>query len=320
MKISKEVKVGVVMIVSLAVLFWGLNFLKGNDIFKSRRTFYGKYSSVDGLVTSSKVMVNGLKVGKVTNIFLGKNQSEVIVVFDVDNNELVIPKNTIARLVSEDYFGNKAISLIIGDSTVLAENKDTLTTDAQASLTEEVNKQVLPIKKKAESLISSVDSVVIAFKAVFNPKTNESIRQAITSIQATVKNVETISFGLDTLLGGRNSELAQIVNNIKVVSNNIKKNSFELGEIIKNVTGVTDSLAASSITSTINNANTSLIELESILHKVNNGEGSLGLLINSDSIYNNLAASSANLDKLIKDIKENPSRYVHVSVFGGKNK
>ncbi len=320
MKISKEVKVGGVMILSLAILFWGLNFLKGNDVFRSHRTFYGKYNGVDGLAVSSKVLVNGFKVGKVTNIFLAKDQTQVVVVFDVDNNDLVIPKNTIAKMISEDYFGTKAISLIIGDTNATAENKDTLQTEAQSSLTDEVNKQVLPIKKKAESLISSVDSVVIAFRAVFNPKTNESIRQAIASIQSTLKNVETISFGLDTILGSKNSELAQIVNNIKVVSSNIKKNSYELSTIIKNVNGITDSLAASNITSVINHANGSLMELESIIHKVNSGEGTLGMLINNDSIYNNLATSSADLDKLLKDLKENPSRYVHVSVFGKKDK
>ena len=183
MNIRKEVRVGAVMILSLAVLVWVINFLKGNDIFKKHRTFYGKYESVDGLAVSSKVLVNGFKVGKVTNIFLCKNQEEIIVVFDVDNNALTIPKNTVAKLISEDYFGTKAVSLIIGDTNVVAENKDTLTTSAQSSLTDEVNKQVLPIKRKAESLISSVDSVVVAFRAVFNPKTNESIRQAILSIQ-----------------------------------------------------------------------------------------------------------------------------------------
>lgn len=320
MNIKKEVKVGGLMIIALAVLFWGVNFLKGNDVFKKHRTFYGKYNGVDGLSVSSKVLVNGFKIGKVTKIVLGKNQNEIIVVFNVDNNDLVIPKNTIARLISEDYFGTKAISLIIGDANVIANNKDTLITDAQSSLQEEVNKQVLPIKKKAESLISSVDSVVIAFRAVFNPKTNESIRDAIYSINATLKNVEAISFGLDTLLGTKNSELAQIVGNIKVVSSNIKKNSFELNNIIKNVNGVTDSLAASNITSIINNANLSLIEMQSVIHKVNSGEGSLGMLINNDSLYNNLVASSVNLDKLIIDLKANPGRYVNVSIFGGKDK
>lgn len=320
MKIRKEVKVGGLMIVSLFVLFWGVNFLKGNDIFTKHRTFYGKYNAVDGLSVSSRVMVNGFKVGKVTKIFLGKSNDEIIVVFNIDNNDLTIPKNTIARLISEDYFGTKAISLIIGDTNVIAENKDTLITDAQSSLQEEVNKQVLPIKKKAESLISSVDSVVIAFRAVFNPKTNESIRDAIYSINATLKNVEAISFGLDTLLGSKNSELAQIVGNIKVVSSNIKKNSYELSAIIKNVNGITDSLAASNITSIINNANLSLIEMQAVIHKVNSGEGSLGMLINNDSLYNNMVASSVNLDKLIIDLKENPGRYVNVSIFGGKDK
>lgn len=314
-KIKREVKVGILVIASSAFLYWGFNFLKGRNYLSSNRIFYAKYDQVNGLVKANWVMVNGVKVGEVSDIEFIDSKGNVLVEMSIDNS-IDIPRNTLARIYNSDVLGSKAIEFILGDTNVMAKSGDTLISGIQPSITEEVSFQMLPIKKKAESVMASLDSVLAVIQYVFNEDTRDNLAHSFESIKFAIQNLEHTTYNIDTLVSTQRSRLSQIFANIESITSNIKNNNSKLTNIINNFSAISDSLSRAKIVSTINNANAAIANFSEITTKINNGEGSLGLLINNDSLYNELEKSSKDLDLLLEDLRLNPQRYLHVSVFG----
>ncbi len=306
-----------VFVVTLSLFIWGFNFLSGKDVFSRERTFYAVYDQVNGLNAANPVVVNGFKVGQVQDIsFLPGKSGKILVEFTITNNDIEIPKNSVAKLFSSDILGSRAIDLILGDATTYAKEGDTLSTALGATLGEEVSAQMLPIKKKFESVMLSIDSVLVIIKAVFNENTRQNLALSFESIKLTIRNLEHTTYNIDTLVTTQRYKLAGIISNVESISANIKNNNDKITNIITNFSNLSDTLAKAKITSTINNANDALKEFNDIITRVNNGEGTLGQLINNDSLYKNLEASSVQLNQLIEDIKLNPQRYLHFSVIG----
>jgi len=321
LKILKEVKVAVISVVCIGVLIWGINFLKGKDFFVHKRTFYAVYDCVNGLVNTNPVSIKGVNVGQVTDIYFYPDGSNRVIVTFTINNDILISKNSVAEIFSSDLMGSKAIDIKLGvakNSFDYAKNKDTLATSIQGSLQEEVNVQMLPLKKKAEDLMLSIDSVMAVVQYMFNENTRDNLRKSFESIKITVRNLEHTSYGIDTLVINQKKRLANILSNIESISQNIRKSNKDITNIIGNFSSVSDSVVKSDIVKTINNANKALKDISSIVEKVNKGESSLGKLVNNDTLYNQLKSSADNLDKLLEDMRLNPNRYVHFSVFGRK--
>ena len=320
-KIKREIKVGILVVISLAFFYWGFNFLKGRNYFSSSRVFYAVYSQVNGLVEANPVVINGLKVGEVRSISFMDNKGRVLVTFSVEN-DIKIGRNSIARIYNSDFLGSKAIEIILHDSIskkykyIYAENGDTLLSGIQASISEEVSAQMLPLKKKAERLMASLDSVISVIQYVFNESTRENLMRSFESIKFTIKNLEHATYNIDTLVSTQRFRLSVIFANIESITTNFKNNNSKLTNVINNFSNISDSLSKVRIVTTINKANNVLENFSEITKKIDNGEGSLGLLINNDSLYNDLNKSSKELNLLLKDLRLNPHRYVHVSVFG----
>lgn len=318
MKISREIKIAVVFIAGLALLYWGINFLKGKDLFRKERTFYAVYDKVNGLVKANPVLVNGFRVGQVEDMYFHPdNSGKVVVVLTINNNDILIPSNTVARLYSSDLLGSKAVELQLGNATAEAKEGDTLKTIVEGSLTEAV---ITPIKEKFEKVMVSLDSVLLIIKEVFNEKTKDNLEQSFESIRITLNNLEHTTYSIDTLFTAQHHNLANIIANVQSISDNIKNNNDKITNIITNFSAISDTVAKSNIASTINNADKSLKEFSEIVTKINRGEGSLGMLVNNDSLYNNIEKSSKELNELIEDIKLNPRRYLNFSVFGPSKK
>lgn len=316
MKISREVKVGVVVIIALALFIWGFNFLKGKHFFSEQREFYAVYEKVDGLVGANPVTINGLQVGKVRELYFdGSADANIIVKFVIDD-PIKIPKNSLARIFSADLLGSKGINLILGKSTEYAKSGDTLASDIEGSLKEEVNKQMLPLKLKAENLMLSIDSVVTVIQYVFNKDTRDNLAKSFESIKHTLNNLQSTTSSIDTLVLSQSSRLASIIGNVESITENLKNNREQFNNIISNFSAFSDTLARSNISTTLSNANEALIGLTEVMQKVNKGEGSLGLLLHNDSLYRNLESSALELNNLLEDMRLHPGRYVHFSVFG----
>jgi phospholipid/cholesterol/gamma-HCH transport system substrate-binding protein len=321
MVIKKEVKAGLLVIVSLALLVFGFNFLKGRNLFDTQRTFHAVYERVDGLTASNPVILNGLGVGQVTNMKLVPGADGFIVVtFTINVGELDVPKNSVAKIVSQDLLGSKAIELHLGSSTQMALNGDTILAEVQVSLTEEVNRQVGPLRAKAESLISSMDSVMMVVQQLLSREVVQNLEKSVISISRTIHSIEKTALRIDTVIGEERHRIKAIMKNVESISTNFRENNNQLSAIISNFNNISDSLAKANIASTINNADRTLAQTNQILEKINRGEGSIGMLINNDTLYRNLENSSLNLDRLMEDLRLNPHRYLHFSIIGRKER
>jgi phospholipid/cholesterol/gamma-HCH transport system substrate-binding protein len=321
LKIKREIKVGILVILSLAFFYWGFNFLKGRNYLSKNRIFYAVYSQVNGLLEANSVMINGLKVGEVNKIAFMGNKGRMLVKFSVEN-DIEISANSIVRIFNSDILGSRAIEIILRDSVnskgehFYAKSGDTLMSDIQASISEEVSAQMLPIKMKAESLLASLDSVISVVQYIFNENTRENLMHSFESIKFTIKNLEHATYNIDTLVSTQRYRLSVIFANIESITANFKNNNSKLTNVINNFSDISDSLSKARIATTINKANNVLKNFSEITEKIDNGKGSLGLLINNDSLYNELSKSSKELNLLLEDLRLNPHRYVHVSVFG----
>jgi len=320
MKISREIRLGIFGTVVIVFFIIGINFLKGKDIFHKHRTYYAVFKAISGLQEAAPISINGLNIGKITGIrFESKVSSRILVELTV-YNPIFIPSNSVARIYSTDILGTKNIELALGSSPLPAQNGDTLLSDVQMSLTEEVNKQVAPIKKKAEDLISSLDTMVTVLQSVFNSETRRNLNESFQRIRSTFTNLESTSFNIDTLVYGQRKRMERIFFNIESVTETLRENEKNITNVMSNFSSISDTIAKINFTNTISNLDKVLNEVASVTNKINTGQGSLGLLVNDDKLYNNLDKSAFELKALIQDMKLNPYRYVNFSVFPPGNK
>lgn len=308
---------------TLFAFVWGYNFLKGNDIFSKQRVFYTIFDDAGGLNTSAPIMANGYKVGLVKSIYFEpENRRKLVVELMLTADNFEIPKGTKARLVS-DLFGTTNINLILGEDVGNYVVGDTLMSEMEVGLTEEltnVSKSLIPLKVKAENLIQNLDSLVLDIRdALGKGERASSVNRALADLAVTMENLKRATGKIDVLVS-EEGDLGRILSDVEAFTSVLDKNKGEIDRLVGNLATFSDSLAASELTSTINNANRTFAELADAMEKINNGEGTVGKLLKNDSVYNNLNAATDNLDKLFIDIKERPSRYVHVSLFGKKNK
>jgi len=320
LKITKEVKTGIVVVVALAMLLYGLNFLKGINIFSHSKKVYAVYSSVEGLLPSNPVLINGFHVGLVQNIKLENNSSgKVLVTLLITDNDVKIPKGTIARITS-DFFGNRAIQLDMsgGSATEFINDKDTVGAAMETSLKDQVSAQVLPLKNKAEELIVSIDSTMMIIKGVFSKRTQNNLTQSIESINISLKHFQNMSADMDELVSTQKQRIADILGKIDELSTALAKNSKQLGNAINNMADITDSLAKANLKGAINNADSTLYYTAQVFEKINKGKGSLGMLANDTALYSRLNGATIQLGALLQDMRLHPNRYVHFSLFGKK--
>jgi phospholipid/cholesterol/gamma-HCH transport system substrate-binding protein len=311
MKITNETKVGVLAAVAITVLIVGYSFLKGNDVFSRENEFYAIYPRVDGLTVSKPVLVNGYQIGRVSDLTL-QADGRILVQFKV-NPEYGIPKNTIAKLESTDLLGGKAIVFELGNGSDMAADGDTLNANVKKDLMD----QVEPVQKKAEQIISRMDSVLTSVNSTLSPEFQRNFDRSFASIARTLETLEKTTQTVDGLVTNQSSKISVIITNLESISTNLKNNSSTITKIVNNFDKISDDVTKANFAQTITEANKAVADLQVVINKVNSGNGTLGQLINDERMYNNLNNAAANLDKLIVDLKANPKRYVSFSVFGG---
>jgi phospholipid/cholesterol/gamma-HCH transport system substrate-binding protein len=312
MKISNETKIGALTAVAITILILGYSFLKGNDVFSGSNRFYAIYKSVDGLSISKPVLVNGFQIGRISKMNLLPD-GHTIVEFNVQS-QYNVPSNTLAKLVSTDLLGSKAIVFQYGNSNTYAEDKDTLRADIEGSLAESLE----PIQTKAENLISRLDSSLESINKVLNPNFQKNVDRSFVSIANSLQTLEGTTKKIDALVGSQTGHINGILANAETVSSNLKNSSSQLTGITSNFQKVSNDIANSNIKQTLDNANKAMADLQATISRINSNNGTLGLLLNDDKMYNKLTEASASLNNLLIDVKANPKHYVSFSVFGGK--
>lgn len=317
MKISDEFKVGVLATFGLLVAIFGYTFIKGYSLFSEPRFFYGVYEKVDGLNPSDPVLVNGYRVGKVHSIKLKDYKSALVLVsIRVDEN-VAIPTNSTADIISSDLLGEKAIQIVLGDAAKFAQSGDTLHASTAKSLTQEVSDQMLPVKLKAEELFSSIDSLVTIVGFILQ---ESNIQNSFKSIEKATTQFAQVAENIDTLVVSQTKNIDQILTHLNNITANLDSSDEEITTLISNLSSISDSLNNANIKLMVNNLSTTLNNLSEVLDSINNGQGTVAALINERGLYDNLNQAVADLDSLLVDVKENPGSYVHLSLFGGGDK
>ncbi|WP_462265506.1 MlaD family protein [Mucilaginibacter sp.] len=312
MKISNETKIGIFTVVGIVILVLGYSYLRGNDVFSKSNRFYAIYQSVEGLTVSKPVLVNGFQIGQISKMSLLPN-GHTVVEFKI-NHDYSVPANTLAKLASTDLLGSKAVVFQLGNSKEMAEDQDTLQADIQGSLAESLQ----PVQQKAERLISKMDSSLAAINKILNPDFQHNVDRSFNSIANSLQTLEGTTKKIDRLIGAQTSNLNSILVNANGAALNLKNSTSHLTGISRNFENVSNEIARANIGQTLNNANKAMADLQATIAKINSPQGSLGLLLNDDKIYQNLNNASANLNSLFIDLKAHPKRYVSFSVFGGK--
>jgi len=315
MKISKDAIIGLVVILAVAILVWGVNFLKGFNMLASENVYYAKYNRVDGLKNTSPVTLRGFKIGQVRSINFNNTTANYLIVEFSISNEFSLSKNTEARIVSSDIMGTKEIRLIPGESSKILQSLDTLNGSIEGDLKEQVSMQMLPLKRKAENLMSSVDSVLAVIQYVFNKENRENLSKGFSSFNRALMQMEKTAETLNSIITNKKVHMENIITNVDSITYNIKENNENLSRILTNFSSISNSLAKSDIANTINQIEQTLEQSNKILAKINSGKGSMGQLINNDTLYMNLEAASNSLTNLLIDVKNNPKKYIHFSLI-----
>ena len=307
---NKEFKIGFFAIASIIALVFGVNYLKGINILNDNSDFYAVYENIGGLQVGSPVLVNGYKVGMVSNIDLLTEQNQNLLVTISLDKEFDMAKNTVCKIVNQDLMGTKGIALILGDTDELVRGGDTLISGIEGTLQDEVNAQILPLKNKAEELIGSIDSVMMIVTAVLNKDTRDNLRNSLSSLDKTFELMSQTMVRVDSMVDINDDRIAKVVKNLESITSNLESSNGEIKTILTNFATLSDSLVKADIATVLQN-------VSDITTKINNGEGSIGLFLKDDKIYANFEKSTRELASLLEDIKKNPSRYVNFSIIGG---
>ena len=307
MKTSKEIKTAVLVLSGILLFIFIFNYLKGENLLSSSRKITAIYSNVEGLAISSAVTINGHKVGKVQDIRFTDDKSGMLEVSMLIDSDFNFSKNSIAELYESGLIGGKAISIIPAfDGSANIISGDVLKSKIKPGLTELVNQRLTPLQEKIESVMVSADLLLNNVNSIFDEKTKSDIKGSISQLEQTISSFEKTSNSLQNLLETNKNAINNSIGNFSDISDDLSI--------------VTDKLSKSDFEQTINELKFSLNNFNSLLSDLDRGEGSLGKLFNDEGLYNNLEASLGQLESLLEDMKLNPKRYVHFSLFGKKNK
>lgn len=307
MKISREIKTGILVILGIILFIFGFSYLKGNNLLNTSRILYAEYDNVDGLTPSTPVTINGFAVGKVIDIyFKDVNSGTLIVKMDV-NTELEFSKNSQALLFQNGFIGGKAIAIIPAyDDGPNAKSEDYLKGTVKAGMTEVLNDKLEPLQGKIEKVMSETDTLLVNFNSIFDEETKTNLKTSIANLNNTIAAFNKTTITLNTILESNKTKLDNTLTNAENMTENFSKFS--------------DSLSQINLAATIKELQKTMANFDKLLASVERGDGSLGKLLKDDKMYNNLTGASKQMEELLEDMKLNPKRYVHFSLFGKKPK
>ena len=305
MKVSREIKTAVLVIISIILFIWGYSFLKGKNLFDNSNKLFVVYENVAGLAPSAPVTLNGLTIGKVNSISInpdGKLLVELHIATDFP-----IAKTSIAEIYDSGLVGGRQIAikpnLLDKNYTV---SGDYLQASSKLGLTDALAQQLEPLQAKIQQLLENADVLFSNVNDILDTQTRQNLKNSIASLNTTLSEFSVASKNINGLLAENKSKLNNTLNNVDKVSGNFAT--------------ISDSLAKSNLGQTVKNLEKTLAKVDKIMADLEQGNGTMGKLIKDDTMYTNFAKTSKELELLLQDLRLNPTRYVNVSLFGKKNK
>ena len=306
-KISKEFKVASLAVIAGVILYFGVRFLKGTEVFSTNNVFYVVYESVDGLTASNPVLINGLPVGYVDRIqLLQQENNQLLVTLKIDE-KIILGDSTAAVLSTSDLLGSKAIVLDVKNITQPLSEGDTLLAQKDVGIAELVQAKTLPIVDQLDTTITRINFLLAAFVQDTNRVSN------------TLENVEQTTFQVESMVTENRRDLNEVIRNFRQLSETLADSEQGIAPLMVKLNDVADKLNEIELQSTVMKIDSTMANLQAITRKIEQQEGTMGKLVNDDSLYVNLNQTVADLDSLLVDLKANPKRYVRFSIFGGKD-
>ncbi|MCB9222559.1 MAG: MlaD family protein [Crocinitomicaceae bacterium] len=327
MRVSKEFKVGLLVVLGLLLLFIGTNFLKGGGIFGKDREFFAEFENSAGLQPSNEVQLNGVRVGQVMAVDLKEDDaSKVVVRFTIEKEELLIPNSSEIWLISSDILGTKALDLRIPNDTVpranvaYYESGDYMTAKTEMSYEDKINEEILPLKKKTEELIASVEGIIVSVNAFWDTSAAYTIDESLYEVRDAIDKFGELANNLSILVANETQQVNVILKDVKTITSNLAANSDSITNIVNNLSSITSDVANSDLDTILYDTKEGLKELNSLLADINSGEGTVGKLLHTDSLHNELLQTNQSVQNLLDDFTANPNKFVHFSIFGRKVK
>ena len=307
MKISREVKTAILVIVSTILVVFLFNYLKGQNLLDSSRKVFVVYDNVEGLASSSPVTLNGHTIGRVQEIgFTTDGTAKIKVLLSIED-DIQFSKNSIAELYDTGLIGGKGIAIIPAfDDDEDAMSGDELVGASKSGIMAMVEETLAPLQDKIGVLLVSADSLFTNINDVFDEPTKNSLKRGISELEWTISSFKNTSIALNQLIVNNKGKLDNTLTNFEDAS--------------ANISNITDSIASTNLTKTISDLQTTIGNFNNLLSSIENGEGSIGKLLKDEGLYNNLEGATKQMEELLQDMKLNPKRYVHFSLFGKKAK
>jgi phospholipid/cholesterol/gamma-HCH transport system substrate-binding protein len=315
MKVSKYTKLGILIVVSITILIWGLSYLKGNDVFEKSDDYHVIYNRIDGLSESNEVLLSGYKIGQVKNIqFLPDHSGKLLVTFSIDSS-IKLPVNTVAQIVSSDLMGTRVIKINLGNGQEFYANNDTIPGDVESDLKEQVSMQVLPIKNKAEELLGTLDSAITVLTVIFNEDARKNLSESFENINQTIYNIEKTTADLQEIVSAEKENVGKIIANLDTISTVLNNSTQNFENTLSNLSTLSDTLARLPLSPLVKNILHTTEQINEILAQLEGTDNTAGLLLNDDKLYESMNLLSENINLLMTDIRVNPERYLNFSAL-----
>ncbi|WP_034058580.1 MlaD family protein [Lacinutrix jangbogonensis] len=307
MKISREIKTAILAIAGIVLFIFGFSYLKGNNLLEDTVIIYAKYDNVEGLKSSAPVTVNGYAIGKVLDIYFEDENSGVLIVKMSVDTGFKFSKNSKAELFQNGFIGGKEIQILPAyDSAENVKTGDYLQSTTKEGMMELVNERLTPLQEKIEKVMSETDTLLMGFNNIFDAKAQADLKISISTLNATVSSFNTTAKSLNSLIDTNKSKLDSTLSNFEKTSGNLST--------------ITNKMAQVDIAKTVQDLQATIKKFDNVMSSIEKGEGSIGKLLKDEKLYDNLEGASKQIEELLEDMKLNPKRYVHFSLFGKKAK
>ena len=317
MKITNEAKIGMLVVVGVAFLILGYNFLKGKTFLKTEHHIFAVYENIQGLAKSNPVVINGLQVGNISNLDGGREVRRIVVTVNL-TKDVIIPDNSLA-VINPNLLGTTSLEIKLGSSGRALKNGDTLITTLSGGAFDEALKVLNPVLYEVRNAVKSLDSVLHIVTNVFDPTTKNNIKDIVANLNTTTASFAKSSVALQDLLNPQTGALSKSLQNVNEFTKTLVANGTKINSIMDNANVASGKFAKIDFQKTATTLDEAATNLKAGIAKINSSEGSLGLLLNDKKLYENLSATSNKLNILLDDIRVHPKRYLTVSVFGKKD-
>ncbi|HUR10129.1 MAG TPA: MlaD family protein [Flavitalea sp.] len=312
MKISNETKVGALTAIAIVVLILGFNYLKGKNLTERDDELYAIFPDVKGLTVSNAVFINGLQVGKVSEMReTDKNLSGILVSLRM-TKDINIPRNS-AAIINSEILGSTSMEIVLGDERTYVQNGDTLHSTVKTGIMAEITKSINPAINNVNKTLSSLDMLIKQLSDILDPNTRNNL-------QGIIVNLTNSSKSLERMINAQNGVLARSLANVESITGNLSKNNERISNTLANLEKTTSALSNANFQEVLTSMKNTMNKLEATVEKISSTKGSLGALLNDRQLYDEIRLTNRSLTTLLDDVRVNPKRYVNISVFGKKDK